>query len=90
MKKLMTILLLSCKKATELIEKKLYFGLSLREKAQLYMHSSMCDTCKSWQVQSHIIDQSLKHQINSRELVIDYTEKLSNEKKELIIKKVNN
>jgi hypothetical protein len=62
MKKMMNLLMLSCKKATELIEKKSIFKLSFRENLQLQMHKSMCDACKSYEIQSQKIDSILKNQ----------------------------
>lgn len=60
MKRLMNILVLSCQKASELIEKQQYFGLTSTEKIRLLMHTSMCDACSSWQKQSSDIDQVLQ------------------------------
>ncbi|MBW6479649.1 MAG: hypothetical protein K0B37_09495 [Bacteroidales bacterium] len=59
MKKLMNILFLSCLKATELIEKKLYFKLSVKEKMQLKMHKMMCDACTNYEKQSMLMDHAL-------------------------------
>lgn len=64
-KKIMNILMLSCKKATELIEKKNYFGLNPMEKIQLHMHTSMCNACSNYQKQSKKIDIYLKKNIQS-------------------------
>jgi hypothetical protein len=62
MKKLMNVLMLSCKKASGLIEKKLHFPLNPVEKTQLFLHTSMCDACKSYQKQSKELDGLLdKH-----------------------------
>ncbi len=60
MKKLMHYLFLSCLKATELIEKKIYFGLTFREKMQLSAHTSMCKACTHYQKQSQLLDRALK------------------------------
>ena len=57
--------MLSCKKATELIEKESIFALSLKEKAQLYMHKSMCDACTAYEKQSKKIDELLHNHIHS-------------------------
>ena len=65
MKKLMNILMLSCKKASGLIEKKLHFSLSPMQKIQLIMHTSMCDTCKKFQKQTLELDSILKEHIQS-------------------------
>lgn len=64
MKKIMHILFLSCLKATELLEKKLYFKLSIREKLQLKMHKSMCEACSNYQKQSILIEKAIAKQEN--------------------------
>lgn len=56
--------MLSCKKASGLIEKKLHFPLSPIEKMQLFFHTSMCDTCKSYQKQSKDLDILLDKHIH--------------------------
>ncbi len=61
MKRLMNILILSCLKASELIEKKQLFGLNIMEKIQLHIHKKMCDACNSYEIQSIIISASLKN-----------------------------
>lgn len=60
MKKLMHILFLSCFKATELIEKKLNFRLSRKEKMKLEAHKMMCSACRNYEKQSLIIEKGLK------------------------------
>ncbi|MBR9998462.1 MAG: hypothetical protein KFF73_05790 [Cyclobacteriaceae bacterium] len=55
----MNVLMLSCKKATELIEKRSVVGLSIRERIQLKMHTSMCSACKAYEGQSQTIDLAL-------------------------------
>nr|NQU93085.1 hypothetical protein [Bacteroidota bacterium] len=59
MKKLMHILFLSCLKATELIEKKLQFKLSVTDKLRLQMHKAMCSACTNYEKQSLIIEKSI-------------------------------
>jgi hypothetical protein len=59
MKKLMNYLMLSCKKATELIEKRSLVRLSFKEKVQLHLHKSMCDACTAYEKQSKKIDELL-------------------------------
>jgi hypothetical protein len=59
MKKAIHVILLSCKKATELIDKKLVVGLSVKENLQLHLHTAICDSCKTYQKQSKLIDQLL-------------------------------
>jgi hypothetical protein len=52
--------MISCKKATTLIEKKSVVGLSVAEKFQLRMHTAMCSACTNYQKQSILIDTVLK------------------------------
>lgn len=64
MKKIMHILFLSCLKATKLIEKKIHFKLSIREKLQLKMHKSMCNACSSYEKQNFLIEKAIATQVN--------------------------
>jgi len=70
--------MLSCLKATELIERKLHFHLSFTEKLQLKMHKMMCDACSLYDKQSTIIEHSIAHQFGSEAKHID-TEDLQKE-----------
>ncbi len=54
--------MLSCRKATELIDKKIHFKLSTKENFQLVLHKSMCDACTAYEKQSLIIDRVLKQE----------------------------
>lgn len=56
MKKLLHWFLLSCKKATELIDKKSFVPLSIKEKLQLRLHKTICDACTAYEKQSLHID----------------------------------
>lgn len=69
--KIMHILFLSCLKATELIEKKFHFKLSVTEKIQLEVHKMMCDACKTYEKQSGIIEEKLKSHQHSQSGEID-------------------
>ena len=62
MKKIMHILFLSCLKATELIEKKLNFKLSAKEKLQLRVHKMMCDACTNYEKQNLLIEKAIANQ----------------------------
>jgi predicted anti-sigma-YlaC factor YlaD len=64
MKKIMNKLMLSCLKASELIEKKLNSKLSTKEKIQLSLHTSMCDACRAWEKQSTDLDHTLNEHIS--------------------------
>ena len=58
----MNKLFLSCLKATELLEKKLHFSLSIQERYQLRVHKAMCDACRRYEKQTVFIENNLKHQ----------------------------
>jgi hypothetical protein len=84
MKKIMHILFLSCLRATELIEKKLHFKLSVKEKLQLRTHKMMCKACSNYEKQSIFIEKGIS--INQKgefsvddvnQLKVIITEKLS-------------
>lgn len=64
MKKLMNFFMLSCKKASELIDKKSVVDLSMRENIQLRMHTSMCDACTAYQKQSKVLDTFLQNHVH--------------------------
>ena len=61
--------MLSCKRATELMEKKSLVGLSTKDKLRLRLHTSMCDGCSAYQKQSLLIDKLLQHHITDNHLV---------------------
>ena len=74
--KIMHFLFLSCLKATELIEKKLHFKLTLKEKIQLEMHKMMCDACSMYEEQSEIIEEGIKIHLHETPSENGDTEKL--------------
>lgn len=59
MQNLMSSLLKTCQKTTELIDKQMLTPLTLTEKAQLKAHKAMCKTCNAYAKQSKIIDSLL-------------------------------
>lgn len=59
-KKIIHIILLSCRTATRLIEKKLHTKLSRRESVQLKWHKTVCDACTLYEKQVVFLDQVLK------------------------------
>lgn len=77
--------MLSCKKATELIEKKLYFKLTKVESMQLVLHKSICSACTAYEVQSKMIDNVLKNKFSRHEIF--HIEHTSEEFKQNLIKK---
>lgn len=56
----MQLLFLSCLKATGLIEKKLHFRLSFREKMQLKAHKMMCEACTRYEKQSEFLEKGIQ------------------------------
>ncbi len=62
MMRLMNIMMLSCRKATELMEKKLYSDLGQTERFKLFLHTRMCDACRLYEKQSQFMDSVLRKQ----------------------------
>lgn len=60
MKRIMNFLMLSCKKASALIDKKYLFKLGRKEKMMLKLHTAMCDACTAYEKQSMLIDKILQ------------------------------
>jgi len=71
MQNITKILFLSCLKASELIEKKILFKLSFREKIQLKIHKSMCDACRIYEKQSILIEKGISMQKPGQDEEID-------------------
>jgi glucose-6-phosphate-specific signal transduction histidine kinase len=71
MNKIKNTLLLSCLRATELIEKRLHFKLSLGEKIALRLHISMCQACQLYEKQSAFIDRGLSSSLAKKEAFKD-------------------
>jgi hypothetical protein len=53
--------MLSCAKATELIDKRSVTSISCNEKWQLKFHTMMCKACNEYQKQSIILDNILNN-----------------------------
>ncbi|BAX81759.1 hypothetical protein ALGA_3461 [Labilibaculum antarcticum] len=58
-------------KATELIEKKFHFELSVKEKLQLKMHKMMCSACSNYEKQSSLIEKVISNLEKSKVSTID-------------------
>ncbi|CAN5219089.1 hypothetical protein BH09BAC1_BH09BAC1_03980 [soil metagenome] len=58
--KAMDRVMLSCKSATETIEKRNVQPLSVIEGLQLRMHLSMCKVCSAYEKKSNFIDTAMK------------------------------
>ncbi len=64
---MMKYLMLSCREATRLTEKKLTLGkLSFLDNIQLAMHLRMCDRCKRYAEQSAGIEAALQHRMEEQ------------------------
>jgi len=80
---------ISCKKATELTEKKLSFGLSITEEIRLRVHHNICKYCAQYHKQSIIIDVFLKNHIEHPETVSPVSGKIAEETAKNIIQKIS-
>ena len=54
------MLSISCKRASELTEKKLHGELSLRERFALWFHQKICPPCTKYDDQSEFIDKGIE------------------------------
>lgn len=73
MNKFMNLMMFSCKKATELIEKKNFQALSFNEKIKLNVHTKMCKQCKTFEKQSILFDKVFS-KISSKKTEVPYKE----------------
>lgn len=67
MKTLLDLLMLSCKKASELIDKQLLLNLSLKERLMLKIHTRLCEACFEYEKQSKLLDKLLLKHISTSE-----------------------
>ena len=86
MKRIMNLMVNSCKKTTELIDKKQIISLSAKEKLQLQVHKSMCNTCNAYEQQSKLMDIVIGKWFNNES---DITLKFSEERKKKIVVEIN-
>jgi len=73
----MNILMISCAKATELIEKRNASGLSAMEKVKLRIHTAMCDACRRYRGQSEFIDAILENKLRQPVGKVEVTEEMA-------------
>ena len=59
-------MMLSCDKATALIERKTIAGLSVAERFKLALHTSMCSGCRNYEKQSMFIHKILSWHTGGR------------------------
>lgn len=87
MKKIMDLFKLSCKKASELIDKKSVFSLSINENTQLFIHKTMCSACRTHEKQGKILDKLLKKYFqDTGKLNVTIKENLNDLKKSIVSK----
>jgi hypothetical protein len=84
LKKYVPLLLFSCKRTTELINKREVSSLSFQEKLILLYHNSICEVCQHYKLQSHKIDTIFSNSF----IEMQTLKKLSSEKKDNIIRKI--
>lgn len=65
LKKVMNNLILSCKTATELVEKKQVVGLSFFERIRVSSHLFVCKACRSYEKQSLMMEKAIKRMTGS-------------------------
>ena len=65
MKYIIDYLMLSCKKAALLIDKKAGIKLTMRENIQLSIHTSMCNACTIYIKQSLLIDKAMRNHLHA-------------------------
>ncbi len=61
----MNAMMLSCVKATELMEMKKNVPLGLLKTMQLHMHIAMCSGCRNYLKQSRLIDELIEKKFNA-------------------------
>ena len=67
MNSLMRNMMLSCEKATLLIERKADGDITVLQRMQLVLHTSMCRACTNYQKQTVLIDKLLGKYIKNEE-----------------------
>ena len=87
MNKLMSLLLLPCKRATELVEKRSVAGLTLMERFRLKLHTSMCHACSEYALQSQFLQKAIHNWFSEHEHIEEA--KLPEPVKYTIIKEIN-
>lgn len=83
----MNMMVNSCKKTTELIDKQLFTPLNAKEKMQLQVHKSMCKTCTAYERQSKVIDNIINKWFNGKSKT---NVKLPEERKNKILDEIKN
>lgn len=82
----MKLIMVSCKKASELIEKKEDYKISPAESVRLFIHTSMCTICKGYEKQSILLKIALNNLFKDSEESQKDTEVPESLKKDIIKK----
>ncbi len=61
----MNAMMLSCVKATELMEMKEHVAIGLLKTMQLHMHTAMCSGCRNYMKQSRLINELLQKEFST-------------------------
>lgn len=80
---------ISCKLATELIEREKVASLSFFEKLKLKFHLSFCNVCKNYEHQSQLIDDFFKKESKEEDFEKDVTIEENSKLKKEILNKLN-
>lgn len=64
--KLMKIMMMSCKEASELSVKKSYDGLTLTESLKFKLHTKMCKACLAYHQQNELLDKKIAELLEQR------------------------
>lgn len=67
-------MMLSCVKATQLMEMKGYAPLGLLKTMQLHMHTAMCSGCRNYMKQTKLIDELLRKTFETAPVVANTDE----------------
>ena len=62
---IMNAMMLSCVKATELMEMKEHVPLGFLKTMQLHMHTAMCSGCRNYKKQSLLINELLQKEFDT-------------------------
>ncbi len=65
----MNAMMLSCVKATELMEMKEHVPLGLVKTMQLHMHTAMCSGCRNYLKQSRLINELLQNEFSTLPII---------------------
>ncbi len=66
---IMNVMMLSCVKATELMEMKEHVPLRLVKTMQLHMHTAMCSGCRNYLKQSRLINELLHNEFSTLPII---------------------